>query len=163
MPFPGTNIAASAVVGTRGVLGEVNSGINPAGPIPVRPIGNRITYDVRYGIPAALLLSWLGVIVVAAVCCSTCCGGGRTGFAELRRRIQQVSVGRVFTTFLHPEESTLTMSAKQWAQENGKRPIMVDAFASNASKTEQVDSECGDSVSGQDGADTHPLRQTVHG
>ncbi|KAK4461311.1 hypothetical protein QBC42DRAFT_330110 [Cladorrhinum samala] len=129
-----TNIAASAVVGTRGVLGEVNSGINPAGPIPVRPIGNRITYDVRYGIPAALLLSWLGVIVVAAVCCSTCCGGGRTGFAELRRRIQQVSVGRVFTTFLHPEESTLTMSAKQWAQENGKRPIMVDAFASNASK-----------------------------
>lgn len=118
----------------------------------MRPIGNRITYDVRYAIPAVFLLLWLGVIVVAAVCCSTCCGGGRTGFAELRRRIQQVSVGRVFTTFLYPEESTLTMSAKQWAQENGNRSIMVDAFVS---KTEQVESV--DFMSGQDGTDTYSL------
>ncbi|KAK4166991.1 hypothetical protein QBC43DRAFT_256825 [Cladorrhinum sp. PSN259] len=148
-----TDVAASAVVGTRGVLGQVNSGVDPAGPISVRPIGNRIKYDLRYGIPAALLLVWLVFIIVAAVYCSFCCGGGgQTGFAALRRRIQQVSVGRVFTTFLHPEESTLTMSTKQWAQVNGEKAITVDAVASKAEQAESVYAG-----SGQDGAETYHL------
>ncbi|KAK4033475.1 hypothetical protein C8A01DRAFT_40078 [Parachaetomium inaequale] len=71
-----------------------------AGSIPVHPIGSRVTYDMRYGVPAALvLLLWLGVIVVAAVGCTSCY---RAGFATPRRRIGQLPVGRVFTTFLCP-------------------------------------------------------------
>lgn len=150
---PGTDVAASAVVGTRGILGEVNSGVKPAGPILVRPVGNRITYDVRYGIPAALLLLWLGVIAVAAVCC-TCCCGGRAGFAALRRRIHQVSVGRVFTTFLYSDESTLTMSAKQWRQANGEKLITVDTFARRAGEVEYVYTG-----NGQEGVDTLHLME----
>ncbi|KAK0642990.1 hypothetical protein B0T16DRAFT_333100, partial [Cercophora newfieldiana] len=123
-----TDVAASAVVGTRGVLGQVNSGTKPAGEILIQPIGNRITYDVRYAIPAAILIVWLGVIILVALLC-TCCCGGRAGFKTLRRRIEQLSVGRVFTTFLHPQESNLTMPAKQWRVSNGLKTITVDAVA----------------------------------
>jgi hypothetical protein len=119
------------VVGTRGVLGQYNSGTKPAGEILIQPIGNRITYDVRYAIPAALLLVWFGVIFLVALLC-TCCCGGRAGFGALRRRIEQLSVGRVFTTFLHPHESTLTMPAKQWRASNGLKTITVDVVARRA-------------------------------
>jgi hypothetical protein len=125
------------VVGTRGVLGEVNSGTNPAGPILVRPIGSRITYDVRFGIPGALLLLWLGAITAAAVCC-TCCCGGRVGFRTLARRINQLSVGRVFTTFLYPEQSTLTMSAKQWRGANGLKSVTLKEVACREGEGEYI-------------------------
>ncbi|KAK4452266.1 hypothetical protein QBC34DRAFT_422951 [Podospora aff. communis PSN243] len=126
-----TDVATSAVVGTRGVLGEVNSGTKPAGEILVHPITNRITYDVRYAIPAAILIVWMGVIFLVALLC-TCCCGGRAGFKTLRRRIEQLSVGRVMTTFLYPQESTLTMPAKQWRPSNGLKTITVDVVARRA-------------------------------
>ncbi|KAK0614017.1 hypothetical protein B0T14DRAFT_291539 [Immersiella caudata] len=126
-----TDVATSAVVGTRGMLGEVNSGTKPAGEVLIHPISNRITYDVRYAIPAAILIVWTGVIFLIALLC-TCCCGGRAGFKTLRRRIEQLSVGRVFTTFLYPQESTLTMPAKQWRPSNGLKTITVDVVSRRA-------------------------------
>ncbi|KAK3346436.1 hypothetical protein B0T25DRAFT_520859 [Lasiosphaeria hispida] len=145
-----TDVAASAVVGTRGVLGDVNSGTRPAGEILVQPIGNRITFDARFGIPAAVLVVWLGVIVLVALL-STCCCGGRAGVKTLRRRIEQLSVGRVFTTFLYPQDSTLTMPAKHWRVSNGLKTITVDAVARGAGE------ELVYARSGQEGSDTYGL------
>ena len=150
MPSSGTDVAASAVVGTRGALGEGNSGTNPAGEILVQPIGSRITFDARYGVPGAILLVWLAVIMLAALLC-TCCCGGRAGFRTLRRRIEQLSVGRVFTTFLFPHESTLTMPAKQWRVSNGSKMVTVDVVARRAGEEPMY------ARNEQDGGDTYGL------
>lgn len=138
------------MVGTRGVLGEVNSGTKPAGEILIQPIGNRITFDARFGIPAAILVVWLGVIVLVALLC-TCCCGGRAGVKTLRRRIEQLSVGRVFTTFLHPHESTLTMPAKHWRVSNGLKTITVDVVARRAGE------EPNYGTAAREGGDTYGL------
>lgn len=76
-------------------------------------------------------MAWLGVIVLTALLC-TCCYGGRAGFRTLRRRIEQLSVGRVFTTFFFPHKSTLTMPAKQWRVSNGRKMVTVDVVARRA-------------------------------
>ncbi|KAM7207813.1 hypothetical protein V8F20_001855 [Naviculisporaceae sp. PSN 640] len=70
-----TDVASSAVVGARGVLGA-HLNTNPTAQqqqqieILVQPISNRITYDVRYAIPASILLVWLGAILLVAVLCT---------------------------------------------------------------------------------------------
>jgi len=38
-------------------------------------------------------------------------------------------VGRVFTTFLYPDESTLTMKTRQWREVNGLKVITVGVVA----------------------------------
>ncbi|KAK1753215.1 hypothetical protein QBC47DRAFT_415924 [Echria macrotheca] len=116
-----TDLAASAVVGTKGVHDNKQET-----QVMVRPRGTRVTYDVRFGIPALFLLLAVGIIVVV-VLAVTCFGKG--GLATLRRRIGQLSVGRVFTTFLYPEESTLTMRAGQWREANGLKTITVGVVA----------------------------------
>ncbi|KAK5654917.1 hypothetical protein OQA88_6673 [Cercophora sp. LCS_1] len=124
-----TDLAASAVVGTRSTNGPFSaspqSQSQPQGAnIMVQPVGKRITYDIRFGIPAFFLIVWLGVILLMALL-STCCCGGRGGFKSLRRRIEQLSVGRVFTTYLYPDQSTLTMPARQWRAANGEKMVSL--------------------------------------
>lgn len=114
-----TDLAASAVVGTR-------AGADVPSQQMVRPVGSRITYDVRFGIPAAFLLLALGIVVVLA-CGTTCFGRG--GMGALRTRIGQLSAGRVFTTFLYPDESTLTMRPRQWREVNGLKVVTVGLVA----------------------------------
>jgi len=114
-----TDLAASAVVGTR-------SGADVPAQQIIRPVGSRITYDVRFGIPAAFLVLALGVVIVL-VFGTTCFGRG--GMGVLRMRIGQLSVGRVFTTFLYPDESTLTMKTRQWREVNGLKVITVGVVA----------------------------------
>jgi hypothetical protein len=88
--------------------------------------------------------------MLAALLC-TCCCGGRAGFQTLRRRIEQLSVGRVFTTFLFPQESTLTMPAKQWRVSNGPKMVTVDVVARRAGE------ELMYARNGQEGGDTYGL------
>jgi len=134
-----TDVATSAVVGTRGVHTPRKDAANgqAQAQILVRPAGIRITYDVRFGIPAAFLIVWVCVILLTALCC-TCCCGGRAGFKSLRRRMEQLSVGRVFTTFLFPEESTLTMPANHWRQANGLKKVTVNVVARREGEEEYI-------------------------
>ncbi|RXG41775.1 hypothetical protein VDGE_30527 [Verticillium dahliae] len=55
--------------------------------------------------------------------------GSVASIGRLRRRIGQLSVGRVFTTFLYPENSTLTMPSGEWRNGNGEKTITVRTIA----------------------------------
>ncbi|KAM0269840.1 hypothetical protein ACHAQH_009634 [Verticillium albo-atrum] len=120
-----TDLAASAVVGTKGSLGGMNTGDQPAN-LRVRPVGRRITYDLLYGIPAFVLVALISFITLISLI-NTCFR--KASIRRLRRRIGQLSVGRVFTTFLYPENSTLTMPSGEWRNANGEKTITVRTIA----------------------------------
>ncbi|KAL0941987.1 uncharacterized protein CTRU02_204750 [Colletotrichum truncatum] len=116
-----TDIAASAVVGTKGALGAANSGAeDETTRIVVQPYGRRIKYRYAFGIPAFILL--LVMISILTVLIATAIFASST-VTVLRRRIQQLTVGRVLTTFLYPENSNLFISSKEWSQNNGEKVI----------------------------------------
>lgn len=116
-----TDLATSAVVGTKGVLGHLNDG-HKVVPINVRPVTQRITYKTQYGIPAFLLLLLIAILSITSLT-ATCFS--KASIARLRRRIQQMSTGRIYTTFLYPEQSSLVMPSREWASKNGLRLIKV--------------------------------------
>lgn len=122
-----TDLAASAVVGTKGVLGSLNDGdFGDASNIRVRPIEHRITFNYLYGIPAFILALFL-TLIFTAMFFSVCFG--KVTLAKLRLRLQQLSTGRIFTTFLYPDASNLTMRSKDWANANGDTKVTVGAYA----------------------------------
>lgn len=122
-----TDLAASAVVGTKGVLGPMNDeGSGDAASIRVRPIENKITFNYLYGIPAFILAMFL-ILIFIVMLFSVCFG--KVTLAKLRLRLQQLSTGRIFTTFLYPDASNLTMRSKEWAKGNGNTTVTVGAYA----------------------------------
>lgn len=122
-----TDLAASAVVGTKGVLGPSNDGDpGDAADIRIRPIEHRITYNYLFGIPAFILALFL-IAILAVMFLSVCFG--KVTLAKLRLRLQQLSPGRIFTTFLYPDTSNLTMRSKEWAKGNGDKTVTVGAYA----------------------------------
>lgn len=117
-----TDSAASTVVGTKGALGPGNAN-KDAGDIPVirvTPIYFQIGYNLPYAIPAFiaafLLILVLSVAVAAAL-------GRGAGYKRMRRQIQQLSSGRIYTTFMQPDSGALTMRSKQWSRALGGKLV----------------------------------------
>ncbi|KJZ73806.1 hypothetical protein HIM_06699 [Hirsutella minnesotensis 3608] len=123
-----TDLATSAVVGTKGVLGHLNNGMDghKVVPINIRPVAQSITYKIPYGIPAFLLLLLIAIMSIASII-ATCFG--KASIARLRRRIQQMSPGRIYTTYLYPEQSSLVMPSKEWVKKNGHRLIKLTSIS----------------------------------
>ena len=122
-----TDLAASAVVGTKGVLGPIYYGdTGDAVDVRVQPIEHKITFNYLYGIPAFILALFL--ILIFTIMFSSMCFGKVT-LSKLRLRLQQLSTGRIFTTFLYPDASNLTMRSKEWAKGNGNTTITIGAYA----------------------------------
>ncbi|PWI64238.1 hypothetical protein PCL_11358 [Purpureocillium lilacinum] len=121
-----TDLATSAVVGTKGVLGHLNNDPrDKVTPVYIAPLGHSITYDIVYGIPAFLLLLLMaitGIMCMIAICFSS------ANIARLRCRLQQMSTGRIYTTYLYPEQSSLSMPSKQWAEKNGSLLIRLTSI-----------------------------------
>ncbi|KAF6835364.1 hypothetical protein CMUS01_05815 [Colletotrichum musicola] len=120
-----TDVAASAVVGTKGALGPGNAGAaDEAVPIEIRPYGRRIKYRYAFGLPAFLLLLVMGcvagVLIVSAVLGSSTVG-------VLRRRMRELTVGRVLTTFLYPESGDMSMTSAAWSRANGDKAVRLGA------------------------------------
>jgi hypothetical protein len=116
-----TDLAASAVVGTKGVLGHGNSGpANETTTVMIQQYSNRVKYYTTFGIPAYVLII---VLVSATLCALGTMVFGRSSIAKVRLRLQQVSVGRVLTTLLYPGYSSLRMSAKDWTKGCGDQEI----------------------------------------
>ncbi|KAF4895441.1 hypothetical protein CGCF415_v011940 [Colletotrichum fructicola] len=124
-----TDLAASAVVGTKGTLGPGNNKADEAARIHVNPFGRRIKYHVLFGIPAFILLlvmlSILLLLVVTTVFRTSTIG-------LLRHRLQQLTVGRVFTTFLFQNDSNMYMSSKEWSRANGRKTIYLGGLPEKA-------------------------------
>ncbi|WQF90434.1 hypothetical protein CDEST_15448 [Colletotrichum destructivum] len=118
-----TDIAASAVVGTKGTLGPGNiAAADKAVTIFIKPTGKRIKYRWVFGIPAFVLLLVMLVVTSAVLLCTAV---RASSIAVLRRRLQQLTVGRILTTFLYPEDSNLFMSSKEWSHSNGHKAVSL--------------------------------------
>lgn len=127
-----TDLAASGIVGTKGVLGPVNNAESgEVAKIKVRPIERRITYNYLYGIPAFIVL--LALFAFLALLFFSLCFG-KSSFAKLRLRIQQLSPGRIFTSFLYSDSSNLTMRSSEWAHANGIKNVTVGTYADRSMK-----------------------------
>lgn len=110
-----TDTAASAIVGTKGVLvsaGNAN-GAN-AVTLSVTPTVARVRYHYPYAIPGLLTCLLLALMTVVAIVTSLCFSRGKP-IAQLRLNLQQIAPGRIYTTFLLPGQGSMTMKARDWA------------------------------------------------
>jgi hypothetical protein len=116
-----TDLSASAVIGTRGVLGPGETGKTLESiRVPVRPIVRQIKCRYLFTIPAFIVaLLWLLISCVALISWAI----GRSNIAIMRRHLFQASTGRILTTLLYPEDCDLKSNAKDWAKSVGTRVI----------------------------------------
>ena len=106
-----TDLAASAVAGSKGVLGKGNAGLsNETISLKVRPIVNKIKYNYPFGIPAFILFVAILFITFLALFSAL---SKRSGIALLKKRLRQTAMGRILTTALDPGQSSLGMSSRE--------------------------------------------------
>ncbi|KZL86005.1 hypothetical protein CI238_13375 [Colletotrichum incanum] len=102
-----TNITASAVVGTKGTLGPGNNAA----------ANKTVTIFIKPTVVTAAMLLYTALRV--------------SSIAVLRRCLQQLTVRRILTTFLYPEDSNLFMSSKEWSHSNGHKTTGAKAIGTN--------------------------------
>jgi hypothetical protein len=113
-----TDMAAAAVVGTKGVLGPGNTATQNIIPISVTPTISRVKYHWPYAVPALLAALFLFLITITVIITVLF---GHNDIARLRLHLQMLAPGRIFTTLLNPEEHNgMTMKSKQWAKNAGQ-------------------------------------------
>ena len=116
-----TDLAASAVVGTKGTLGPGNAGkADEVMTMTVQPTVRKIKYHLPFAIPAILLAVVLLLINFAALA-SFLFGGSNS--ANLRRRLHQTSTGRIIVASLEPMQDIWGLTSKEWSREYGKMEI----------------------------------------
>ncbi|KAF4466271.1 hypothetical protein FALBO_6867 [Fusarium albosuccineum] len=114
------DLAASALVGSKGVLGARNEEPAQAASVRVVPTVHRIKYRWVFGIPAFIVIVCMGLILLMVAGSAV---AGKSGFDLLRHRLKQVAVGRVLTTIFHPDSSSFIMSPADWSRANGEKHI----------------------------------------
>jgi hypothetical protein len=88
----------------------------------VRPVKAVVRYHIIYAIPAFICALLLLIITLTALV-AACIRGGGTGL--LRRQLQALSAGRIYTVFMYPEEADLGMRGKEWGHRVGDRVIDI--------------------------------------
>lgn len=114
-----TDNAASAVVGTKGVLGPMNSAKTNVAPIQVTPIVQKIRYHYPFAIPAFIAAFALLALSVTGLVLAIL--GKRIG--RLRHHLWRVSPGRIFTAFMNPESDTFMLESKEWSEKMGAEVV----------------------------------------
>lgn len=122
--------AASAVLGTKGVLGPVDGGKDGGVGIEVTPIVLKIKYRYLFAIPAFIAaFVLLALSVVGLVLAMWGKGTKRLGL-HLRR----VSPGRIFTAFLYPHQNPFQLGSKAWSQHLGVQVVDPSGEVFNTSE-----------------------------
>lgn len=117
-----TDVAASAVVGTKGTLGPYNQEPDQAARVKVLPIVHRVKYRWAFGIPAFIVVLIMGIVAVTLLVSAVT---GRSSVGIMRHRLKQVSLGRALTTVFCPNSSSFTMSPSEWSKVNGGKEVDV--------------------------------------
>ncbi|KAK1752031.1 hypothetical protein QBC47DRAFT_64055 [Echria macrotheca] len=96
-----TDYAANVVVGTKGLASSAGTeGAVPA----VTVYARRIRYDLRYAVPAVLVLAFIGLALLAAAIAVLL---GMAGPAKVRRYLNASSAGRILTSMNSSERAGL--------------------------------------------------------
>ncbi|KAI8724032.1 hypothetical protein NCS52_00260100 [Fusarium sp. LHS14.1] len=114
------DLAASALVGTKGTLGALNEEPDQAARLRVIPTVHRVKYRWMFGIPAFVVIVFMALIFLAVAGSAVT---GKSSFGLVRHRLKQVAVGRVLTTIFHPDSSSFIMSPGDWSRANGEKQI----------------------------------------
>lgn len=123
-----TDIMANTLLGTK--AGNLPSGTNSTAVSGSRQYQNfvqtwekKIVYDIRYAIPAIILLTlWLPILLVALILWCT----SRASIAALKQLINQLSAGRLSTNLLLRTDSPslpADASSKEWSEKAGSTVI----------------------------------------
>lgn len=116
-----TDTAAAAVVGTKGILGPGNAAARNLVPILVTPTVMSIRYHWPFAIPALIVAVALLLMSFFAL---TTLIFKRHNFSTMRRRINNISPGRIYTAMLYPEQGGIQGGSKEWNRHMGSK--MVD-------------------------------------
>ncbi|KAH6886957.1 hypothetical protein B0T10DRAFT_530289 [Thelonectria olida] len=97
-----TDVMASAIVGSKGALGSRNMEPSEAPDIQMQVTVHKIKYHWAFGVPAFLVLLRICLVFIIVVGSGIL---GRSTLETIRRRLNQVSLGRVITTIYFPEQT----------------------------------------------------------
>lgn len=111
-----TDYAAASVVGTKGVLGPGNAAQQNLVALPVSPTERRIRYRWPFAIPAFIVALMLTIMTLAGFVTLVF---GHGSIAKMRAHLHQSSTGRIFTTFLYPEQGGLRVKSRDWSKRMG--------------------------------------------
>lgn len=114
-----TDNAASAVVGTKGVLGSMNAAKTNVAPIQVTPMVQKIRYHYPFAIPAFIAAFVLLALSVAGLVLAVL--GKR--IERLRHHLGRVSPGRIFTAFMNPESDIFVLKSGEWSEKMGAEVV----------------------------------------
>jgi hypothetical protein len=114
------DLAASALVGSKGVLGARNQEPDQAARVRLIPTVHKVKYQWAFSIPAFILVLLVGLISVGVLGAAVI---GKSSLDLLRHRLKQVAVGRLLTTVFHPDSSSLIMSPSAWSDANGEKQL----------------------------------------
>lgn len=121
-----TDLAAPAVVGTKGTLGPGNAGAKAEiVAMTVRPFVRGVTYDWRYAIPALILAALLLLLFLVGLVFSIL---RKSSFSIIRQRLQETSPGRIYTAFLYPDRVKIGMHSRNWARLHASTQIAPGAM-----------------------------------
>jgi hypothetical protein len=119
-----TDNAASSVVGIKGVLGPPNTAPSNLVPMLVTPTVQKIKYRYPFAILAFRAAFALFMLSVAALVLRI---RGQM-MEKLRIHLRRVSLGRIFTVFMHLGDgaafsSTFSPTSKEWSQRMGAKLV----------------------------------------
>ncbi|KAE9379546.1 hypothetical protein N431DRAFT_460800 [Stipitochalara longipes BDJ] len=130
-----TDIAASMVVGAKGVLGPGNAAGSNTLPILVTPSALTVKIHYLFAIPAFLASLGLFLIILAAIISLVF---GRKNLDRMRLHFQQLSPGRIFTTFLYNDRGGMTDRPRDWSKRMGDRMIDLSGQIPSAEMAESL-------------------------
>jgi hypothetical protein len=124
-----TDFSANAVVGTKSQLPteslqNLAKRDEPATTVlvPITVYTRRIHFKLIYGIPAFLVLSLVALVALVAFFFMIM---GRATPGVMRRYLDQTSAGRIFTTFLYPNDCPPGAPRANWVRLVGKKRVNV--------------------------------------
>lgn len=150
-----TDTAASAVTGSRGVLGPLNAGRQNRNNVAVTPSVRVIRYRLVFATPAILSLVVMLILVVGAILVTVF--GQSSGISALRRHLRSLAPGRIYTTLLnklqHSSEDSIYLAEKEWNSAYGKQIIDLSAeFPALAGEENVAESDTNEPTAAEEDA-----------
>lgn len=127
-----TDVAANAVVGTKGLMGArlyadadiAKRALDPFSSArksqSITVFKRRVRYHWPFAVPAFIVLL---ALVTAPLSALIICSTHKFGLASLRAALHKTSVGRILADALYPEEAPPNADTVAWIQSVGTRAV----------------------------------------
>ena len=153
-----TDVAAAAVVGTKGVLGPSNAAARNQVPIQVTAAAMRVRYHWLFAIPAFIVAATLLPITIIGIITLVL---KRHTFSATRHHINSTSPGRIYTSVLYSEQAGIQGTTSEWSRHMGSKTVdLAEVYPGSDNKSAPIEEEGPAVVAGEV---TVPNKQAVEG